>query len=243
MDSQPWMVEFNGLPGAGKTTVAKAVVEQLGLMGYKCLRKALVPRSGSSFSKYYRFFRFCAAHNRVVLYALSYALRVTPLNRRSLRLGLSFLRKLYFIQRAIREGRRAGYDIILVGQGLLQYLWSIAAPGNPAPRKNPLRLLNSIRKEIPDVVVLFDVDIDTAVERISTRARTGSYYDGMAPEVARSLLARNKDSLEEIVNCAVQLNGTRRLTVKGNGGVRETASSIARSIHEVRCKAAPWSAP
>jgi len=169
--------------------------------------------------------------------ALSYALQVTPLNKRSLRHGLTFLRELYKLRRTVREAARSGYDIVLFDQRLMQYIWSIAVPGSPPPDISLIRLLKRVSDDIPQVFVLFDVDVPTAIERITKRSTMGSYFDRfdrISSEAPESLLGRYKWYVENVVNCAAQLNGARRLLrVNANDDVGEIASSIVRFIDEV----------
>lgn len=245
----PLIVEFIGLPGAGKTTVSRRVVSELDSAGHKCLtrdvwgelRKAHRRSHPSvSLKDVYQFFVFCVRHMHVAFHALSYALQVTPLNMRSLRHGVTFLRKLYklyFIRRTVREAARGGYDIILFDQGLMQYIWWIAVPRSPLPDISLIRLLKSVSDEMPQVFVLFDVDVPTAIERITNRSTMGSYFDRfdrISSDTPESLLGRYKWYVENVANCAAQLNGAcRLLRVNGNDDVGEIASSIVRFIDEI----------
>jgi len=241
----PLIVEFIGLPGAGKTTVSRRVVSELDSAGHKCLTRDVWAelrrahrRSHPSYSlkDVYQFFVFCVRHTHVAFPALSCAFQVTPLNRRSLRHGLTFLRKLYKFRRTVWEAARGTYDIILFDQGLMEYIWWIAVPRSPSPDISLIRLLKSVSDDMPQVFVLFDIDVPTAIERITKRSTMGYFdrFDRISSDAPESVLGRYKWYVENVANCAQQLNGAcRLLRVNGNDDVGEIASSIVRFIDEI----------
>lgn len=238
---EPLTVEFTGLPGAGKSTVARRVVAELNAAGYRCLtrdvwrelRLAKPQRPPRSTKELFHFLWFCTTRTTTALHALSYSIQVSPRNRRSLQRGLTFLRKLFFIRRAVREGARGGYDIILLDQGLMQYFFSMVVPASPPPEKNLSRLLKSVLDELPRAIVSFDVDIDTAIERIKERSTMGSYFDRIPPIEAKALLNKYRSYVKKIANGAAELNGTHLLSVSGNDDIQKNAISVVRFIDQI----------
>lgn len=231
------IVEFIGVPGAGKTTIARGVISDLNSLGYKCLTRdiwgdrssAKYKKSRHSTKELYHFITFSASYKHVAFRALWYGIRVAPLNITSIRDALFFLQKLYFIKRGIRKG----YDIILLDQGLMQYIWSIVIPGRPPPDSDLIRLLKSFSDDMPQLIVVFDVDIDTAIKRIRARSTTKSYFDRITPDQAGALLTKHEGYVEKIVKCVAQLNGASCLKVNGNDDPRENVISIVRFIDEI----------
>jgi thymidylate kinase len=272
----PLVVDFIGLPGAGKTTLSRRVASELNSAGHKCLTQeawAELRRDHRRYSRVslkdvYRCFVFCICHMEVLFYALSYAFQVTPLNIRTLRRGVTFVRKLYKLKKIVREAARWGYDIVFFDQGLMLHVSWIAVPASPPPDISLIRLLKSVSGEMPQACVLFDVDVPTAIERITKRSTiVDSHQAGFGvPQMAHSrhasggpisssqslakmsrrffelrgisspesFLGRYEGYVENIVNCAAQLNGAcRSLRVNGNDDVGEIASSIVRFIDEI----------
>jgi thymidylate kinase len=238
---RPLIVEFIGLPGAGKTTVSRRVVSELDSAGHRCLTRDVWAELRSDHRRYprvslkevYQFFVFCVRHMQVAFYALSYAFQVTPLNMRTLRKGVIFLRKLYKLKRIVREAARWGYDTVLFDQGLMLHVSWFAVPGSPPPDISLIRLLKSVSGEIPQAFVLFDVDVPTAIERVTKRS-TMRFFEMRGISSPESVLGRYEGYVQNIVNCGAQLNGAcRLLRVNGNDDVGQIASSIVRFIDEI----------
>jgi hypothetical protein len=170
---------------------------------------------------------------QVAFYAVSYAFQVTPLNMRTLRKGVTFVRTLYKLNKIVREAARWGYDIVSFDQGLMLHVSWIAVPGSPPPDISLIRLLKSVSDEMPQAFVLVDVDVPTAIERITKRS-TMRFFEMRGISSPESVLARYEGYVGNIVSCAAELNGAcRSLSVNGNDDVGKIASSIVRFIDEI----------
>lgn len=233
----PLLVEFTGLPGAGKTTITRAVLSELATTGYNCFDlsalgtpEAIEKKEGRLFSKLKTFYYFassCVNHKRIALNVLLYALQVTPLSIVSLQRVVTLLLRLDLIKTMMSDS----YDLIVLDQGLIQNIWSITATGNPpANNKYLVRLLKSILDETSPAIILVDVDVELAMERINHRLTMRSRFDKMLPDKAADLLAEHKNVFNQVVNCAAQLKGTCYLNVNGSRPIEKNVTLVVQFI-------------
>lgn len=239
--ASPLVVEFVGLPGAGKTTIAHQVIDELTARGYRCFGHSTLSspegrekRSGgvsSKLSTLGRLVSSCLAHRRIAADALDYTVRVNPLGILGLQRLLKFLIRLDFV----RELMEGDYDVLVLDQGPIQNLWSIATTGRaPASSDQLARVLRDVLDEVRPHVVLVDVEPDLAFERVAVRSTMRSRFDRMPPSEAEALLARHGALFGRLVELAEGFAATGFLRVDGRHAVEKSASLIVPFIERAR---------
>ena len=240
MTMTPVFVEFTGLPGSGKTTIGKAVLLELARMDYRCFSNGTLSNPETSirpkearrlFNKLETFnslISSCITHKYVAANALMCALHTRPLSLVSFGRAADLLIRLNLIKKVMDDN----YDLIIFDQGVIQYIWSIAATDKPPSDKYLIRLLKRILNEISLAIVLVDIDVDMAVERINNRPTTSSRFDRMSSNQAGKLLAKQRDFFKQFVNWSVELNDIRYLAVDGSHPIKKNSNTIIHFIEQ-----------
>lgn len=237
----PLLVEFVGLPGAGKTTLAQEVIEELAGNGRRCFGHSTLQdpesvhkKSGGVSSKLRTLARFvasCLTHRRVAANAFLYAMQVNPLDPVTLRRLFIFLVRLRYV-RKIMDG---DHDLLILDQGPIQNLWSIATTGSePRDEKYLGRALQGVLDELAPFVVLVSVDPELAGERIAQRSTMRSRFDRMSPAEARALLSEHERGFARFVHLADGFGRTGLLRVDGSDPIRNNVGQIVRFVEGAR---------
>lgn len=246
MRTRPLLIEFMGLPGAGKTTLAQLVLQDLSAAGYHCFAlsrldapEAIEKRKGGLFSKLKT---LCGLLFSSLLYgsiarsAFLYTLHVRPFNLGSLRRLIVLLTRLDFMRRLAHSP----YDIVLLDQGLLQNVWSLSVTGEPPTDDRYLRrLLEAIHDEFSPLVVGVHVGADLATERVTTRPTMRSRFDTLPADHAGSLLARHKDVISKILSLSASLQEDGCLDVNGGRPPDQNVRIIVPFIQRARLSLRP----
>lgn len=236
----PLFIEFAGLPGAGKTTIARDVVSELTNMGYRCFCNRNLydgdvvenPSPRRLFSKLdslLHLVRSCIRHRRVAVDALACALRTKPRNFAGFQRAAQLLIRLDYIKSTLEDS----YDLVIFDQGLIQYMWSISATGELLPDKYLVRLLKSVLNEVSSVIIFVNIDVASAIARVSERSTMSSRFDTMPLDQAEQLLARQKVCFDKIIGWSYGIQENHYLTVDGRQPVKKNAKEIERFIRSV----------
>jgi len=234
---RPLLVEFTGLPGAGKTTIARALLPELARAGYRCVVPGRLgappeaaPEGSSTLGKLGTLgglISVSAGNPSAFFRTLAYAWGVAPKNLVTLRRMKTLLVRLRLIQGAMG----ADCDLVVLDQGLIQNVWSITAAGEPPERERGLRpLVESLLVELSPLIVLVDIDVERAVERIGGRPTMDSRFDRMPAARAAALLERHREILERIVRRAVALPTVRCLRVDGGRPPEENVPLVMEQV-------------
>lgn len=235
----PLIIEFIGLPGAGKTTITQHVLVELRTAEYRCFSlnnlnnpETIEKRKGGVLSKLKTFFGFLSAsvvYKRIAINAFKYSLHVTPFSFSNFRRAVVLVIRL----NEIRSILKGNYDLVVLDQGLIQNIWSIAAAGDtPKDNKYLDRLLESVLDSFPSYIIYVDVGAETAMERIKLRRTMRSRFDRMSTDQAKTLLARHKELFEHIVNTLNKFPETGFLFVDGQQSIEQNVSLIAPVIEQ-----------
>jgi hypothetical protein len=180
---QSVIVEFVGIPGAGKSTLARHGAELLRSEGVPVHLHALseppraerVGRGGwpvHAWNQAVAYGRFLPPIALVALRhptraALAVA-RIAASRQRSLRDLLKVVHNLFRTTLLVERARRLG-GVHLIDQGVLQVIWAVGFSAAPHARGRVLRLGDALMA-LPDVAVVVESDLPTIRERLAQRA-------------------------------------------------------------------------
>lgn len=202
----PWVVEFVGLPGAGKTTVFHPVVSQLTTKGTLLVDRNEILQQWQNTARANKIWQLIPSNLNqwhILIQAIGLALRVRPLTRQSLLKAGKVFSNLKRIDSTIRYRR---CPLIILDQGFLQELWSVGITGNPPSTAQLMPLLTSLFQSRSIAVVYFNVDVEMAGDRLQSRSTKNSRLDRMQPEASSALLSNYAPFLQDILNCTRSLN-------------------------------------
>jgi energy-coupling factor transporter ATP-binding protein EcfA2 len=186
------MIEFVGLPGAGKSTIARLLTEQLERSGHTLVTKspsATMARRHirGRWSRIYR-----AAQDLLLSLGPTWSCRRLLLaigmrpDLREFRYHYWRLMRLWLaIGRLTRSQDHPNQQLIVFDQGLLNCLPSIF-PGNLKDYERSMLTrcaVRAMKRVLPDVVVLVSVDRNTAAQRLRSRPYQRTTYDIDRPDL------------------------------------------------------------
>lgn len=202
----PLIIEFVGLPCAGKTTNAKKLVKYLREKGLNIpeisqLQKLKASRGINAQQIIVNFQFLFFLIRRIGLFSniLGYSFQVKPFNKKRLSRALILLKTLFVIEKNYWKG----YEYIVLEEGIIQNIWSInlfTQEKNNSYNNFPFHKL----KKFLNVVVYLDEDIEKILDRLGKRPKkkTGSRFNLMPRDVARRNLLENQNDFDEIIRQA-----------------------------------------
>ncbi|QRN85500.1 AAA family ATPase [Clostridia bacterium] len=200
------LVEFNGLPGCGKTTIANELLEELRSLGYAVATHKELLHHRVKVKKLDLFKSLLDARNRKFFNAsllLCFSTRPFKLGR------IQYARNAYVYYYTVHICRkeRKEYDFIICDQGLLQVILSIIHMDKINKPKTVQKMLEDAFAGLGTVILVnCKVKIDTAKERIRLRKLKCGRLDYITEdEKLVSALTRQECCLETIRNMASNL--------------------------------------
>lgn len=194
MKNNTVIVEFNGLPGLGKTTVAEFLIKRLNEKGYKTV------------NRYYRRNILYTLHHpfpelfNLSLYRLvkSYSAMIPPINTK--RTHVHWIN--FYVQKYLAIQKYSDADFAIIDEAIIQF-WVAIAFQDRMPKS---KLVESIISKIKQLGIQFiRVDcihhIDEAADRIISRPQKGMMLENLPPQELKRTLeveAYNFDYLRSV---------------------------------------------
>lgn len=226
----PLIVEFVGLPGAGKTTVAYKVAEKLCSQEVHIISRSEIISQWHQINglrKIFRLFPLDANHWQVLTHALKLSLQVAPTTWWSI---IQAAKVFSNVKRNDDVVQDRNYQVLLLDQGPLQEVWSILLKGELSQKKLLEKAVSPIFKERRISVVHSKVAMKTALGRIQGRPRKLECpFDQMEKDKAYTSLLQYSPYLQEIVTYA-QASGAPVLEVDSASPVEQQATEISNWI-------------
>lgn len=168
---KPKIIEFNGLPGCGKSTIAKAVTRELSLKGYKCYTCFF--EKDIHKTHWFQIFHWCSIANLfkalILLFSQDKIKDTIP--------GFLALCRYDLMYESFSK-YCSNNEILIIDQGVLQGLLSIAHRGELKKHNICSWLIEKIIGRTPNFsVVNCNVTPDIAYQRIEKRRYTSGRLD------------------------------------------------------------------
>ena len=226
----PLIVEFAGLPGAGKTTIARLLSPELRARGYRCGDRDLV--RGRTFGQdrvsYAQLGQFYLRNRSAVRSALRLSLSAPLGSGTRIRAVLKLLLWSY----RLKVAQEAGQEIVVLDQGVVQQAWSAAVHGELRDEKAVRAAVSAVLRSagVPLVLVYVDVGVHLAVDRIGNRRTMKSTYDRVSAGDATRRLTAHQQRLATIFEHAVEDTGAPHLRVDGSGSPIESCRQVLELV-------------
>ncbi len=202
-----YVVEFCGLPAAGKSTLARAVVAQLRLRGVPTTE--VMATLGPDASRSARLARKVMAIGRgavepgAVAVALGVGLRS---GQQDVRDQVARPANLLVVRHAVRRARRRP-GVHVLDQGPLQEWWSAALRADDA---RVLRQSGSDPAERAHLLVRVDTPVPVLLARLAERGPRQSRLEAVEPDQQRRDLERGELLLDSLSDQLVHSSGPER---------------------------------
>jgi hypothetical protein len=216
--------ELVGLPGAGKTTLARRLLARLAAQGAACGERDLIGRLGTSRAAHYaRLAGFTVRKGRHIPATVQLASSVSPPRVSRAR----FAAKLAVWPYRLSVARAKGYQTVVLDQGVLQSAWCVLLEGS-------LSRSSALDQAIGDVLtacaasfafISLDLDPELAADRIQARGPMAAPFHRSNPETVR-LLTQHRDQLQQVVAAGVRASGAPHLRLDATCSVAENAARI-----------------
>jgi glycosyltransferase involved in cell wall biosynthesis len=230
--ASPVVIELVGLPGAGKSTIAREAALRLRADGLRVAEDDLPPLGASRrLARYARCVFFCVRHPHLVQAVARYVASCGPLTRE--RLG--FAKDLIAHAFAASEARRGEADVVLVSQGAAQAMWSLGVGSGPVWITALRALIDGLREAgALNSVVAVDVAPGMAAARIAARTDGASRFDEVRDGDRRARLELESPRMAAITETLCDLLGERYARLDGRAPSTVNALALGRHTDAVR---------
>lgn len=219
-------VELVGLPGAGKTTVAREAAKQLRAAGLAVAEDDLASLTGvARLARYARFAGFCVRNPRLFRATARYTVAAGRLSVQRLRFAVGVLTHAFGASEAGRTS-----DVVLVSQGALQAAWSVAVGGEPPNDSRIADLVAALWPIHRGAVVHVDIDPVRASARIARRTGGESRFDRMPAVAVDAELRPMAEHLAKMTRAVFGRVGDAGLRLDGGASPIENAAVLAAFI-------------
>ena len=223
--------ELVGLPGAGKTTLARGLLESLAEQGRACNEGGVIERQGDSRAGHLtRLASFTLARGRHIPSTLRFAAAVRPPTD----VRVWFTGKLAVWPYRISVARARGYEVVVLDQGVLQSAWCVLRAGSL--RREAL-LHEAIREVVaacaaPFAFISVDIDAGVAAARLAARGPLQAPFN-LGKQETRWLLVEHREELERVVAAGLRVTGAPHLRIDGARPLAENAARINEFVEGV----------
>lgn len=221
------VVEFVGLPGAGKTTLSRTVAEELESSGLAVTEPT---RKTASRAHLYRL----ASKSRFAITCLSRYPRAGLSTCRAVlatdqRSGLDLVQVLYnyLYVSGVVDHHRSSTPVCLLDQGQYQAIWSLGLRSGRPWSELFDRFGGELLGPSPDLVVLVEADESTIATRLQTREHGDTRFRHGSEEIKRSI-----DGYEALKSTVRSAEGGIRSIVVSNE-TRDNLRPNARRVADV----------
>ena len=230
---QHYRVEFTGLPGAGKSTLADAIIEHINASGIACYNYDQVFRRSGIANKWLISVFYYLKNFKLFFFLLLYTLRSSPARANILRYNLIRfieLLKLIVVLETYQK-RLESPALFIFDQGIIQCLWSITSMGGAVNQGLLKRALAAKKKILPDLVFHVDIDPLLASRRIGDR-NSKCIFDHLDPADCSELFNKQKDNYRALLNTAKNINNLEVFNLNGNEEIKNNGQNCFEYLNK-----------
>lgn len=165
------IIEFNGLPGTGKTTIAEALMDQMQEKGKRCIKT--LPDKGLIKSILYSLLHPSCL---ILIYLLN---RLQKQNQSFSQKFSSAYLVLHYYQMYMKCERSNSADYLIIDQGIIQALISMAHLAEMHASATMGKIARTILSNVSFLEVDCMINKDIAFERIRNRKSAGSRLESL----------------------------------------------------------------
>lgn len=220
------VIEFNGLPGTGKTTVSHVLGQLLEASGIRCAYTYELQES-----KLKRYFSYLYDGSIVVAYLVKKIIDdIKP--ERPERNKMIFLVVKYY-RMYLNYKKLCENEILIIDQGIVQALISIAYNDHITSSKGVENLFRYLKKKkITFLCVNCNTDSLLSFERIKKRNQKGGRLDVLDGQELVQILDLQKENFEMIRECIYKINGRdTSINIDTNNEPHINAEILIKGLH------------
>ncbi len=235
MEKYPIIIEFNGLPGSGKTTLSKKIIDNLrknninGML-YQEYKEMYQKKLKLIDMLFFAFKLLNISNWKFLYYTFFCANKDYKLNKNRFKKTYSVL---YFYINMKDMKKRSDIDVVVFDQGIVQAIISIIYLDGFYSEKYIKGILKCLNKTIGEMhIINIDLSIDGALERVMDRKNLLCKIDRMNVVDAQEMLEINYNIFDKIRGIINDIN-FKRLNIDGNLHIEKNASIIEDWINEL----------
>jgi thymidylate kinase len=228
------VVEFVGIPGSGKTTVAREVIRLLKSQGIRCpeleeVKAVEENMAGRSIPGQLWVLRKVLFNFPLIWRTLRFVRAYYPRdwNNFLIRSRAVLIGHLVFTEQ-LKAFSATKYQLILFDEAMLQKIFPVVSYGSELSEDRAQRFIKKTVHVKNHLVVLHHPTLRAALDRIESRSTMYSTFDRMERNEAKPVLKRAREKLPQLIGNS-SLNF---LMVDGEEAVRSKAEKIAERIIE-----------
>jgi RecA/RadA recombinase len=220
------VVEFCGLPGSGKTTVAVHARNAMVGQGLACdVADAGISASAARPRRVALRLRSSLREStRHPLSALGAASRIALSGQESPRDAVAVLAQWLTVRDLVEGAKRSG-GLHLLEEGMLQTLWTLLLRSHTDPSR---RLWPSLAGSRSDLIVMVDTPVALVQDRLEARESRHSRTQRLPAGLLRAELDRGRELLEQLVS--ITPVPVERLPVDGTATAAELGAQVASLV-------------
>jgi hypothetical protein len=224
----PLVVEFVGLPGAGKTTTEVQVTAALVARGVLAADRPSVGGQDIHRVRHYaRLSRFYLGRPGELAAAVHLA--------RMGRAGVPGIRESFRCVSVwawrLASARGLGHEVLLLDQGPVQEGWALTLRGGWTAETVAAEVARLVRVAgVSYALVHFELPAQLAVERIARRPTMESGFDRLPPDEARRRLLREEGRLGDLTRQAAAAIGAEVLRIDATRPIEESVRSVEHFV-------------